>query len=276
MSNARPQRNLGLFGLVILVLLLISEIFAAGADRNRQQVVHELDRELIAARFASAIPEQWGEVVAGVKTRLATNEKLLALTMDACGSPKGMGFDAELLAYLEREKIPATLFVSARWIEPNREAFDRLSANPLFEIANHGYQHKPASVTGRSVYGLDGTRNVTELIGEIELGAVKIATITGQRPRFYRSGTAYYDEVAVQVAEALGQQVVGFSILGDKGATFTQDEVKKALLKAVPGDIIVVHMNHPESETRAGLMEAIPELKKRGFRFVRLSEQSLR
>jgi hypothetical protein len=31
-------------------------------------------------------------------------------------------------------------------------------------------------------------------------------------------------------------------------------------------------MNHPEGETAAGVMAAIPELKRRGFRFVRLSE----
>jgi hypothetical protein len=35
-------------------------------------------------------------------------------------------------------------------------------------------------------------------------------------------------------------------------------------------------MNHPEGETGEGLMEAIPELKKRGFGFVKLSEYDLR
>ena len=143
-----------------------------------------------------------------------------------------MGFDAGLLAFLEREQVPATLFINVRWIGPNRQAFDRLAANPLFEIANHGLQHQPASVTGRSVYGLDGTRNVAELVDEIELGAAKIAALTGRRPHFYRAGTAYYDEVAVQVAAALGQQVVGFSVLGDKGATYDREEVKAALLSA--------------------------------------------
>jgi peptidoglycan/xylan/chitin deacetylase (PgdA/CDA1 family) len=207
---------------------------------------------------------------------LDTNEKLIALTLDACGSPKGMGFDAGLLAFLERERVPATLFINVRWIGPNRQSFDRLAANPLFEIANHGLRHQPASVTGRSVYGLDGTRNVAELVDEIELGAAKIAALTGRRPHFYRAGTAYYDEVAVQVAAALGQQVVGFSVLGDKGATYDQGEVKAALLSAQPGDIIILHMNHPESGTRAGVMAAIPELLRRGYRFVRLSEQPLR
>jgi len=187
-----------------------------------------------------------------------------------------MGFDAELLAFLEREQIPATLFINARWIEPNRQAFDRLAANPLFEIANHGLQHQPASVTGRFAYGIEGTRNVAELFDEIALGAMKIEALTGRRPNFYRSGTAFYDDVAVQVAEALGQQVVGFTVLGDKGTTYTRNEVKEALLSASAGDIIIVHMNHPEAATGAGVMDAIPDLQQRGFRFVKLSEQPLR
>jgi peptidoglycan/xylan/chitin deacetylase (PgdA/CDA1 family) len=37
-----------------------------------------------------------------------------------------------------------------------------------------------------------------------------------------------------------------------------------------------MHMNHPEGETAEGLMGAIPELKKRGFRFIKLSEFGLR
>jgi hypothetical protein len=35
-------------------------------------------------------------------------------------------------------------------------------------------------------------------------------------------------------------------------------------------------MNHPEGDTAEGVIEAIPELKKRGFRFVKVSEYDLR
>jgi peptidoglycan/xylan/chitin deacetylase (PgdA/CDA1 family) len=221
------------------------------------------------------VPRQWGENVSGVRTRIKTGDKIIALTMDACGSAKGMGYDARLMEFLERERVPATLFINGRWIGPNRAAFDRLAANPLFEIANHGLNHRPASVSGKSVYGIDGTRNIAELVDEIELNARKIEELTGRRPRFYRSGTAYYDEVAVMISGELGEQVAGFSVLGDAGATFTREQVKKALVNARGGDIIIVHMNHPEAGTGAGVMDAVPELKKRGFRFVRLSDLEL-
>ncbi len=229
----------------------------------------------LVTRFAAARPAQWGETVDGVKTRIRGGDRIIALTLDACGSSKGMGFDARLLEFLEREQVPATLFINARWIEPNRPAFDHLAANPLFEIANHGHGHKPASVTGRSAYGIAGTGSVAEVVDEIELNARKIRELTGKRPGFYRSGTAYYDEVAVQIAGELGHQVAGFSLLGDAGATYSREQVRKALLAARPGDIVILHMNHPRSGTADGVMDAVPELKKRGYRFVRLSEVAL-
>ena len=236
----------------------------------------EILEQQMADRFGSSIATQWGENMPGVRTRLATKEKVIALTLDACGSAKGKGVDARLMDFLAQEQIPATLFINARWIDANPELFRRLAANPLFEIANHGMWHKPASTSGRSIYGITGTRDTKELVDEIELNARKIEDITGKRPVLYRSGTAYYDEVAVEIANLLGHQVAGYSILGDAGATFSAGQVTAALLKAVPGDIALLHMNHPESGTGTGIMAAVPELKRRGFRFVRMSDYPLK
>jgi len=243
---------------------------------NAGKEAYDTLKKDVVAEFSEKTPKEWGEKVTGIKTRLATDDHAIALTLDACGSSKGKGFDAELINYLERENIPATLFINARWIDANRELFLRLAANPLFEIGNHGLLHKPASVNGRSVYGIGGTKDVAELVDEIELNAAKIRKLTGKTPRYYRSGTAFYDEVAVAVANRLGYAVIGFNVLGDAGATYSRDQVREALLKAGPGAIVILHMNHPEGQTAAGTMAAIPELKKNGFRFVRLSDYRLK
>lgn len=258
-------------GLLLFTLCFVS---SAAGDTAADHDYTALKQRLVS-RYGNLAPTQWGENVSGVKSRIRTRDKVIALTFDACGSAKGMGYDSRLIAFLEQEQVPATLFINARWIGPNRAVFDRLAANPLFEIANHGFRHRPASVTGRSVYGIAGTSGVAELVDEIELNARNLAELTGKRPRFYRSGTAYYDEVAVQVAEALGQQVAGFSVLGDAGATWSGEKVRHALLAAAPGAVVILHMNHPAGGTASGVMAAVPELKRRGFRFVRLSELPL-
>lgn len=259
----------------LLAVLSISLLSAPCPAAETAPALESLKQQ-IAARFSYRKATHWGENVPGVRTRLATKEKVIALTLDACGSAKGKDVDARLMDFLAQEQIPATLFINARWIDANPELFRRLAANPLFEIANHGMWHKPASTSGRSIYGITGTKDAKELVDEIELNARKIEAITGKRPRLYRSGTAYYDEVAVEIAALLGQQVAGFSILGDAGATFSTTQVTAALLKAVPGDIALLHMNHPESGTGAGIMAAVPELKRRGFRFVRMSDYPLK
>ncbi len=265
-----------------LPLIILLQLFIAlsvcqvqAAELSGKTASYPELRNSLVTMFSDTTPREWGEKVTGVLTRIRGREKVLALTFDACGSPKGMKIDLALIEFLVREQVPATLFINGRWIEPNRLEFDRLAANPLFEIANHGHSHKPASVNGRSVYGISGTRNAAELIDEIELNARKIEELTGKRPKFYRSGTAYYDDVAVKIAGELGQQVAGFSLLGDAGATYSSEKVTAALLAAKPGDIAIMHFNHPESGTAAGVMAAIPELKKRGYRFVRLSDLPL-
>lgn len=255
----------------IALLILMTALLTAAPSEELQALTERISRQ-----FSTSKPTQWGEQVTGVRTRLATTEKVLALTLDACGSLKGSGVDQQLVDFLVQQQVPATLFVNARWIDANPQLFRQLADNPLFEIANHGMWHKPASINGRSIYGIDGTKDVAELVQEIELNARKIEGITGKRTRWYRSGTAYYDEYAVQVAQALGHEVIGFSVLGDAGATYRAEQVKAALLTSRPGDIIIAHINHPEAGTGPGIMAAVPELRQKGFRFVRLGEYPLK
>jgi len=234
------------------------------------------EKERLIALYGSQTPKDWGEVVAGVRTRLDTSERVIALTFDACGGPRGSRVDAALIEFLRREMIPATLFISGSWIDANPAVFKKLAADPLFEIANHGLAHKPCSVNGKTAYGFRGTASVAELIDEIELNGRMIEAATGRKPKFYRPGTAYCDEVAVKVAGELGYEVVNYTILGDAGATRPKEKIREAMLKAEPGAIAILHMNQPRSQTAAGVREAIPLLRKKGFRFVKLSEFPLK
>jgi peptidoglycan/xylan/chitin deacetylase (PgdA/CDA1 family) len=254
-----------------LFCILTLNVYASVAKDD-----YETLKKSVVSKYEKQMPKQWGEKVTDVKTQFNTKEKVIAITMDACGSQGGMGYDKKLISYLEKENIPATLFVNARWIDTNLETFKTLATNPLFEIGNHGLLHKPASVDGSSAYGIKGTENIGELVDEIELNARKIESITNKRPKYYRSGTAYYDDVAVKVANKLKHQVIGFSILGDAGATYTAKKVEEAFLTAKKGEIAIVHFNHPESQTREGMIRAIEKLKADGFKFVKLSAYPLK
>ena len=229
-------------------------------------------RAEIIADYEGKTPQEWGIDVSGVVTSLDTKEQVVALTLDACGGSHGSGYDKELIDFLIEKEISATLFINGRWIDENRETFEELEDNYLFEIANHGSQHLPLSVSGRSAYGIEGTESVAQVVDEVLDNRWKIKQILGEKPDYFRSGTAYYDEVAVEIVNELGEEVIGFDISGDGGAKFTAEEVENTFLKAEPGSIILAHMNQPDSETAEGIMEAVPKLQERGFQFVLLSE----
>lgn len=228
-----------------------------------------------AAKWQHGNPSEWGERVRGIKTGIRAKGKEAALTFDACGGPRGSAVDEDLLGFLESRKIPATFFLSGRWVEKNRKTLSRLAANPLFEIGNHGKNHMPLSVTGKSAYGIAGTGTPLEAAMEIEENARLLEELTGRRTKFFRSGTNHYDETAVRIAGELGHEAVGYTLNGDGGATFSKAAIKEALLSAKGGEIFIFHMNRPEGNTAEALREAIPLLLERDFRFVRLSDRPL-
>lgn len=242
------------------------------ANAHVLQSADQVLKAKIIKKYTNLIPKQWGEKVSGVMTQFKTKDKLVALTFDACGGKSGSKFDRKLIDYLVKKQIPATLFINARWIDANYETFMALAKNPLFEIENHGFWHKPLSVTGKGVYGIKGTASPGEVFDEIMLNQRKIEKLTGRKPIYFRSGTAFYDEVAVKIANDTGVQAVSFNVLGDAGATFSVSQIKKACLNAKPGSILIFHMNHPEKHTAEGIAKSIPLLQARGIKFVRLED----
>ncbi|MFA6629348.1 MAG: polysaccharide deacetylase family protein [Sulfuricurvum sp.] len=228
---------------------------------------------LCASILSAQEPLQWGENVTGVVTTFTTGKNEVALTFDACGgSAKSSQYDTKLIDYLIENRIPATLFINSRWIRSNPEIFEKLASNPLFEIANHGTAHHPLSVNGKSIYNIPGTASPEEVAEEINGNGDLIEKLTGKRPRFFRSGTAYYDEQAVEIAHHNGVEIAGFSILGDAGATFSASKVAQQIESAKAGDILIFHMNHPESGTSEGIIQGVGKLRSEGFEFVRLSD----
>lgn len=218
---------------------------------------------------------EWGQNIAGVRTRLDTDGPVAAITLDACAGPGGFGYDSALIEFLVAEEVPATLFVTRTWIEANEDVFADLASQDQFEIANHGTQCRPLSINGESAYGITGTSSAAEVVDEITGGLEAIGERTGRVPVYFRAGTAHYDEIAVQIVQDLGLVPVGSDLLGDGGATFTAAQVAAELERIQPGSIVLLHMNHPEGGTLAGVRAALPTLRDRGFSFALLSEYGL-
>lgn len=235
-------------------------------------------KQRISKIFAHTLPGHWGEFVKGVDEDLITKNKIIALTFDACGGKNGNGYDKELIDFLRKEKIHATLFISGKWIDNNLNTFIELSKDTLFEIENHGFNHQPCSVNGEEAYGIKGTPSVPDAFDEIEANERKIDAITGYRPLFFRSATAYIDEACAKIARQLNVTVISFDVLSsDAIPNIPAETISKNVLKNVkPGAIVIMHFNHPEWNTYESLLKIIPELKKRGYSFSKLNEYPLK
>ena len=239
---------------------------------NNDSSYTQLKRKVIA-EFTNAKPGEWGEFVFGVDEELATQRKVIAFTFDACGGKNGNGYDKELIDLLRSENIPATFFISGKWIDANFNTFVSLNRDTLFEIENHGLNHKPSSLSGESAYGIHGTANVGEAFDEIEANALKIKAITNNFPHLYRSATTYIDEACVQMAGELGITAVSFHVLSGDAVPFASDSlIEKNVIQHIrPGAIIIMHLNHPEWNTYEAMKKIIPKLRQMGYTFVKLN-----
>lgn len=202
---------------------------------------------------------------------VAANAKpTAALTFDACGG----AYDANIIHLLILNHVPATIFVTKKWMDRNPVGMQDLLAYPeLFQIEDHGAEHIPAVVgTGRRVYGILGQPDMAHLHREIEVAAADIRAASKRDVSWYRGATAEYDRAAVTEIEKMGYKIAGFSVNADAGATLNRRAVADRLTRIKDGDIIIAHMNKPRGDTAKGFGDALPQLLARGFKFVRLND----
>ena len=243
---------------------------AAAARPSAPQLTRP-SRATEVRRYAGLSPRAWGMDLTGTTTDLAP-ARAVALTFDACGGPHGDGYDARLVELLRHHAVPATFFLNARWVRANPSIAAELASDPLFEVGSHGVRHLPLSVTGRAAYGIRGTRDVGQVWDEVCGGIDAVEALTGRAPRWFRSGTAHYDDVALRVVHDLGLQVAGFDVNGDAGATFSPAQVAAQLAGVRPGSVVISHVNHPGGGTAAGYERGLPLLLERGLLFRRLTQ----
>lgn len=200
--------------------------------------------------------------------------KRLALTLDACSGK----FDDDLIEFLIRNRIPATLFATKKWLLANPVGASVIKAHlDLLDVEDHGENHIPAVIgAGKKVYGIPGEPDVLHLRREVSEGARAITQMIGVPPHWYRGATAEYDAQAVTEIEKMGYGIAGFSVNADAGATLGRAAIAERLRHVRDGDVIIAHMNKPASDSAEGLSAGIMALLKSGFVFVRLDQVDLK
>jgi peptidoglycan/xylan/chitin deacetylase (PgdA/CDA1 family) len=203
----------------------------------------------------------------------AAQPMTVALTLDACSG----AYDGDLIEFLIRHRIPATIFATRKWIARNPFGVAVIKAHlDLFDVEDHGENHIPAVIgAGRKVYGIPGEPDVVHLRREVTEGARAVAEMTGIAPHWYRGATAEYDAQAIAEIGKLGYRIAGFSVNADAGATLNRHAIVERLRRVKAGDVIIAHMNKPASDSAEGLSAGVLQLLRGGFVFVRLDQVDL-
>ena len=234
-------------------------------------------REKIANEFSNQKAGKFGMFVPGTVEDISTQQKVIAFTFDACIGQSN-DYNTDLINFLRKENVPATLFVSGLWIDSNLSIFKELAADSLFELENHGLLHRLCSLDGETKYGIAATSNANEVIDEMELNARKMEYLTGKRPKLFRSATTFTNETCTKIASVLEMKIVSYDILSGDAIPFTPATIiRDNILKNIhDGAIIIMHFNHPKWHEREALQMVIPILRRQGYKFVKLENHPLR
>jgi peptidoglycan/xylan/chitin deacetylase (PgdA/CDA1 family) len=189
--------------------------------------------------------------------------KKVALTFDACPTGREDEYDERVIEVLTREKVPATLFMSGRWVEKNRDTAKALSANPQFEIANHAFWHP-------HMLEKDDERILRELKRTQDI----IRKTTGKRPKYFRPPFGEVDERLAKLAAQAGLVTVQYDIAsGDPDPGLSAKRIIRGVVgEAKGGSIVVFHMNENGARTAEVLPEVIKQLREKGFELVTVGE----
>ncbi|WP_078066915.1 polysaccharide deacetylase family protein [Streptomyces jeddahensis] len=208
-----------------------------------------------------------------------TGGKTVALTFDADmtadqgpRAAAGEHFDnPELIATLRRLKVPATVFMTGRWADEYPEEARSLGRDPLFEIANHSYSHYAFT---SDCYGLP-TIEPAHIRSDVERAftAFRKAGVEHAMP-YFRFPGGCYDDRALRELTPVGVTAVQWDVVsGDAFATDAHAVAQQVLDGVRPGSVVVMHCTRSAAPaTEEAVRTIVPELRERGFRFVKVSE----
>lgn len=196
----------------------------------------------------------WFDEMTGAykQTNIDTSKPMVAITYD--DGPSSV--TGKILDILEKNGAKATFFQIGNQVESYPEVEKRINSLGC-ELANHTWEHKWLSsldVDGIN-YQLDHTSDTVE-------------SITGRRPKLMRPPGGFYNETVQAEAD---MPMIYWSVDTEDWKTRDAKKTISAVLDHVKdGDIVLMHDLY--EQTAEASETIIPELIKRGYQLVTVSE----
>ncbi|GAA0938853.1 polysaccharide deacetylase family protein [Virgisporangium aurantiacum] len=175
-----------------------------------------------------------------------------------------------IIDMLERQKIPATFFLTGMWVEQYPELTDRLAANPNFELANHSYGHQGFTPKCYSLGQVPSNLMTEDVAKTFRI----VESHHGRQTRYFRFPGLCHDQAALGALAPLGLTVVdGDVVSGDPFATAYQPIVRAVLSTVKPGSVVIMHVTEANAQyTDEALPLILAGLAEKGLVPATLSE----
>lgn len=188
-------------------------------------------------------------------SHLSPSEKMIAITLDDGGN-----YDERLLTLFEDNDLHLTTFLLGSFVKNNPKFTERLVKDG-FEIANHTWDH-----------GDLARMDSSEIKTELTRAQKAISAHTGNQAPYMRPPGGATDSTVKQTSAKLGYTVILWNkSFADTSKVATGDRLYHNVVDgAKSGDIVLCHWGG--KATYDGMKLIIPELKRRGFKIVSISE----
>jgi len=222
--------------------------------------------DVVRGAIAAAVTAALGAAPASaaIFTRLPTQEKVVALTFDACQAGAPAVLDAQITAILAARDVPYTVFMGGRFARDNATAVAALARDPKVEIENHSWSHP------RDMRLLDDAAIRTQ----ITRAEQQIESVAGRRTHLFRFPGGAADARTVAVVEKMGYRVVHWRWAeGDPDPNVSANRmIVQTFARVQPGDILIFHINGRGVHTAEALPAILDGLAERGYRIAPLSQ----
>lgn len=190
--------------------------------------------------------------------RVQTKEKAVALTFDACATrQQANGFDRGVFDFLKREKLPATIFLTGRWIGFHPKEARELAALGTLALGNHGDDHQTLT-----------TLTDAQVRGQLERTNRAIRSLK-REPVAFRPPSGAWDERCVRLARKYRLPTILWDVVsGDPAPMSAKRMIATVGKSSRPGSIVVFHINGRGRHTAEALPTIVSQLREKGFRFV--------
>ncbi|GAA1366327.1 polysaccharide deacetylase family protein [Catellatospora chokoriensis] len=178
--------------------------------------------------------------------------------------------NVRIIEMLERDQVPATFFLTGKWVQRYPELTARLAGNPRFELANHTFGHQAFTAGCYDLPRIPSAAMTEDVAKTFKI----IERYGGRQTRYFRFPGLCHDRAALRAMSPLGLTVVdGDVVSGDPFATSWKPIVNAVLKKVKPGSVIILHVTEANARfTDEALPHILRGLAERGLQPATLSE----